>query len=96
MNVNCRVTLTDEQRNTLYRRITGKDVKRMVSRKEVCELVNDFIDELLRHGSSNELAGEPDQAEINFPEGGHDDCCRANALLLKRVNILQHRLDTGR
>lgn len=92
MNVNCKVSLTDEQRNLLYRRITGKDVKRLISRKEVCELVDDYIATLL-NGSSEP---EPDQAEIEFPEGGHVDCCRANTLLLTRINRLQHRLDTGR
>ena len=47
MNVNVKISLTDEERNTLYRRITGKDVKRMISRKEVCELVQQHIDDLL-------------------------------------------------
>ena len=39
MNVNVKLSLTDEQRNVMYRNMTGKDVKRMVSRAEVNEFV---------------------------------------------------------
>lgn len=39
MNVNCKVTLTDEERNIMLRNMTGITRKRMVSRSEV----NDFV-----------------------------------------------------
>jgi len=99
MNVNVKISLTDEERNTLYRRMTGKDVKRLISRKEVCELVNEYIAVLLSTQEPEAYRGndygddEPDQADMNFCS---DDCCRTNTLLRQRMNRLQHRLDTGR
>ena len=96
MNVNVKLSLTDEQRNVLKRRLTGKDVKAMISRKEVNELVQDFIASLLT-GDAPETPEAPadEQLDLTF-NGGHDDCCKANKLLLTRINRLQHALDTGR
>ena len=86
MNVNCKISLTDEQRNTLKQKMAGKPIKAMVSRKEVCELVNDYIDSLL----NGEVPTEPDAPEVIE---GHDECCRANALLLARIDKQQRMLD---
>ena len=47
MNVNIKVSLTDQERNLLKRKLTGKDVKAMVSRKEVNELVDGFMKAML-------------------------------------------------
>lgn len=47
MNVNCKVSLTDEQRNTFFRRLSGKDSKGMVSRADVNKFVNDRIEKFL-------------------------------------------------
>lgn len=43
MNVNIKLTLTDDQRNLIKRKLTGKNIKSMASRKEVNELVEGFI-----------------------------------------------------
>lgn len=55
MNVNVKVALTDEQRNVMYRNLTGKDVKRMVSRREVNDFVQGCIDAVLQPGSTAKL-----------------------------------------
>ena len=47
MNTNIRITLTDAQRNVLKRRLTGKDTKAMISRAELNELVQGYVNELL-------------------------------------------------
>ena len=108
MNINCKLTLTDEQRNILKRRITGKDVKAMVSRKEVCELVNEYVQMLLTEGSpvltatshlelhDGELESVVDQLSIEFEEGDDDFAMvvKQNKLLLTRCNRLQHIVDT--
>ena len=103
MNTNIRITLTDAQRNVLKRRLTGKDTKAMISRAELNELVQGYVNELLLYKPIQkplleaEYRGadygddEPDQGDVDFCS---DDCCRRNELLQRRVNILQHRLDT--
>ena len=101
MNVNCKVTLTDEQRNNIKCHITGKLLKGLATRAEVCELINELLEPYtgiyvhvaLKPGLRPQ---EPDQAEIDFADDTHDDCCRSNALLRTRLNKLQHRLDTRR
>jgi peroxiredoxin len=47
MNVNCKVALTDDERNKLYNRITGTVSKKMVSRADVNEFVKSKIAEAL-------------------------------------------------
>jgi hypothetical protein len=106
MNLNCRLTLTDEQRNNIKRNLTGKNVKALATRAEICELVNDLLEAFTspprptreepqvdpaEYRGADYGDDEPDQAEINFCS---DDCCRRNELLQRRVNILQHRIDT--
>lgn len=106
MNVNIKLSLTDEQRNTLYRNMTGKDVKRMVSRAEVNELVNDYINDMMNDRTDIavkraerviEAQPEPELLLEHLPcesfAGGHDQCCRQNALLMNRMNRLQFQLD---
>ncbi len=43
MNVNIKLTLSDQERNLIARKIAGKDIKRLCSRSEVVEMVNGFI-----------------------------------------------------
>lgn len=54
MNVNVKLSLTDEERNTMYRNITGKDVKKMVSRKDVSEFVAGAIASVLVEGDEEQ------------------------------------------
>ena len=99
MNVNVRVSLTDEQRNILKKRLTGKDVKAMVTRAEVNELVYAHIHSLLNEPLAFEHTFAPVVEEIelsNPPSRCSDECCRQNELLLARINRLQHKLDTRR
>ena len=51
MNVNCKVSLTDEQRNKMVRSIFGSDSKRMITRHEVNEFVQKKIQEVLNGGT---------------------------------------------
>lgn len=101
MNLNCKLTLTDEQRNNIKRHLTGKDVKALAKRAEICQLIEDLLEPFLcapRHESRGTVADAQDarefyenQASLDFCS---DDCCTRNDLLQRRVNILQHRLDT--
>ena len=43
MNVNIKLTLPDQHRNLIARKIAGKDIKRLCSRSDVVELVNGFM-----------------------------------------------------
>lgn len=47
MNTNIKISLTDPERNLIARKLDGKNTKRMVSRKEVNELVAGFVEGLL-------------------------------------------------
>ncbi len=44
MNINIKVSLTDIERNRMYRNITGKCVKKMISRSELNDFVAGCID----------------------------------------------------
>lgn len=113
MNLNCKLSLTDEQRNAIKRHLTGKDVKAMATRAEVCELVQELLEPFLTAPPKSHERKKAERAKRKraaFPVGmtdvpphrpnppafaeGHDDCCKANELLQRRVNVLQHRLDT--
>jgi len=43
MNVNIKLSLSDEERNLIARKIAGKDIKRLCSRADVVEMVNGFM-----------------------------------------------------
>ena len=43
MNVNVKLSITDDERNLMYRNMTGKDVLKMVSRSDVGEFVKGCI-----------------------------------------------------
>ena len=43
MNVNIKLTLSDQERNLIARKIAGKDIKRLCSRAEVVEMVSGFM-----------------------------------------------------
>ena len=47
MNLNCKLSLTDEQRNNIKRHLTGKNVKALATRAEVCQLINDLLEPFL-------------------------------------------------
>jgi hypothetical protein len=103
MNVNCKLTLTDEERNVMFRRLTGKNGKGMVSRAEVNQWVKDKLQSFLSIGSpSTETVEEEIEVNLtdeefdNLEQGEIEWIIKQNALLIKRVNILQHRLDTGK
>lgn len=107
MKVNVHLSITDYDRNLIADRLDGKKSKRLVTRKEINELVAGFLDQYVRdqydaeceaeiqapaRKEINELvAGFRAQAEIDFCS---DDCCTRNELLQTRVNKLQHKLDT--
>jgi hypothetical protein len=117
MNTNIKISLTDEQRNILYQRMTGKNVKRMISRAEVNQLVHEYIEMLLTKGYPTfrvagnptlvededggwDMGFNPHYAEIELspePTDLADDeysmIVKQNRLLLRRVNLLQARLD---
>jgi hypothetical protein len=89
MNVNVKLSLTDDQRRALASSIAGKPVKRLATRADVNELVKDLLAATMA-GSAPSLPTVPD----NIDEHCSFDCCRRNDLLQTRVNILQHKLDT--
>ena len=96
MNVNVKITLSDEQRNVMYRRISGKNVKRLISRAEVNQLVQDFIASQLS-GTFNEPEAPDTQESINTAEFSDADITETlmqNKMLHSRCNRLQHKLDT--
>jgi hypothetical protein len=97
MNVNVKITLNDEQRNALYRRISGKNVKRLISRAEVNQLVQDFIASQLSGGFVGNEPEAPDiQESINTADLSDADIAEMlmqNKLLHSRCNRLQHKLD---
>ena len=98
MNVNVKLSITDYDRNLIADRLDGKKSKRLVTRKEINELVAGFLDQYVRDQYDAECDAEiqvpaslVDQEEIDFCS---DDCCTRNELLQTRVNKLQHKLDT--
>lgn len=101
MNVNVKVTLTDEERNVMFRRLTGKNGKGMVSRAEVNQWVKDKIQNFLSLGSpSTERVEEIEEINLtdndvdNMETGEIEWVMRQNKLLTTRVNRLQHLIDT--
>ena len=79
MNVNVKLSLTDEQRNVMHRRLTGKNGKGMVTRADVNEWVKEQIERFLILGSPTtetvipvvprrEAVEKTDDAEIRTPE----------------------------
>lgn len=99
MNVNCKVSLTDEERNVMYRRLTGKNGKGMVSRMEVNNWVKDKIQNFLSLGSpSTEFvcgSSETIPKKVQSTDGEEVEwVMKQNRLLTSRVNQLQHLIDT--
>lgn len=50
MNGNFKYSMTDEQRNRLKRKLTGKSVKGLASRGDVCALLQKELDRLIGNG----------------------------------------------
>ena len=106
MNVNCKLSLTDEQRNNIKQHLAGKNVKALATRADVCQLIQDLLEPFLdpprpkpnpldgwaAHDIEREKREPVAQNEIDFCS---DECCKQNQLLLHRVNALQYRLDTN-
>lgn len=99
MNVNCKLTLTDEERNVMFRRLTGKNGKGMVSRAEVNQWVKDKLQSFLSIGSPSTEQVEPEVELLTLADLENidvEEVMQQNKLLQTRINILQHRLDTGK
>ncbi len=108
MNVNVKISISDEDRNVMFRRLTGKNTKGMVSRADVNEWVKEQLENFLRLGSpTTEQIGDAvadamadsisDNVRIeDYTREEIEEIVKQNKLLLTRVNILQHRLDTKR
>lgn len=104
MNVNVKLSFTDEQLNNIKRHITGKQLKAKATRAEICELVKDLLEpftDIYVHVERkptadlfDQVAEEEPASEMIIDDDAHPDCCRANELLLQRINRLQHKLDT--
>lgn len=95
MNVNVKVTLTDEERNVMHNRLTGTLSKKMVSRADVNEFVKAKIERFLQVGSpTTEAVKDEVIADIDYVNCDVKEIVKQNKLLLNRVNVLQHRLDT--
>jgi hypothetical protein len=101
MNVNVKLSLTDEQRNTMFRRLTGKNTKGMVSRADVNQWVKEELERFLTLGSpttetindrgSDEYANPVE--EIDIDDINVEEVIKQNQLLTTRVNRLQYMLD---
>jgi len=100
MNVNVKLSISDEDRNLMSKRLTGKDTKKMVSRAEVNEWVKGQLETFLRLGSpaSTRVTEEikEDFEEIDMDNIDVEEVMRQNKLLLNRVNVLQFALDKKR
>jgi len=96
MNVNIKVTLTDDERNTMFRRLTGKSTKGMVSRADVNAWVKEKLERFLTVGSpTTEPVEEIEPINIDdFTTQDIEDVMKRNELLQSRVNRLQFLLDT--
>jgi hypothetical protein len=57
MNVNIKLTLSDQERNLIARKIAGKDIKRLCSRADVNELVKGFMIGYLTELTTEFIAG---------------------------------------
>ena len=57
MNVNCKISLTDSERNTLAKMLDGKQTKRLATRKDV----NDFVTGCIEYAVST--AAQPKQPD---------------------------------
>lgn len=96
MNVNVKLSLTDEERNVMFRRLTGKSTKGMVSRADVNEWVKKELEKFLTLGSPTTERVEEVIEPINFAdltEKDIEDVILQNELLLKRVNDQQNFID---
>ena len=100
MNVNVKLSISDEDRNRMHNRLTGTNTKKMVSRADVNDWVKTQLEKFL-NGSFGTQTGrfipEPDQ-EPNFEEIDPEDIdveevIKQNVLLQSRVNRLQYLLD---
>lgn len=47
MNMNLKLSFTDEQRNLIKRKLTGKDVKALATRSDITEMVEGFVASVL-------------------------------------------------
>lgn len=57
MNINLRLTLTDDERNQLAQRLDGKATKRLLKRRELKDLVDGFLAALLDDRTLTQAAG---------------------------------------
>lgn len=99
MNVNVKLSLSDDERRALACYLAGKPVKRLATRADVNRLVAELLSAALRGRPVDTPISDTPISDTPLPEPQgfcSDDCCKANELLLHRVNVLQHRLDTNK
>ena len=99
MIINVKLNLDDRQLNEIARKLTGKNIQRTATRAEVNNLVNDFIASYTTNKSEpgvieavavpHQFSAAPDPIELSNPSTDQQV-----VLLQRRVNILQHALDT--
>lgn len=107
MKANFKYELTDDERREFRNRMTGKKRKALAKRAEVNEFLADCLASFLNGKAAaakpiDEPADEPidepiAQAVLNLSDYNEADIAevlKQNELLLHRVNVLQHRLDT--
>lgn len=95
MNGNFRYTLTDEQRNTIKRKVVGKNVKGLASRADVCAILQKALDDAIKGIAPKPEKTEPVTIDADdYSKQDVEDLVKQNQLLQTRINVLQHRLDT--
>jgi hypothetical protein len=95
MNVNVKISMTDEQRNVMFRRLTGKNGKGMVSRADVNLWVKEQLERFLANGSAEIVEESNEPISINIEDVDVGEVITQNQLLQSRVNRLQFLLDTN-
>ena len=105
MNVNVKVSITDEMRRTIHENFYGK--KGMISRKDVSTICQTAITDLLMGKQIGDKIADAMKESISFPPvrltdedidelepGEIEYMIEQNRLLTSRMNRLQHMIDT--
>jgi hypothetical protein len=98
MNVNVKLSLSDDERRRLASCLAGKPVKRLATRADVNQLVRDLLSASMSGAPAPRETAPAPEPGIESPADDDfcsEECCRQNRLLTSRVNVLQHRLDTS-
>ena len=101
MNVNVKVSLTDEQRRTIHENFYGK--KGMVSRKDVNDICQTAVTDMLMKKQIGDKVADAMKESISYDEPMEEldyvncdvkELVKQNVLLLTRLNRLQYMIDT--